>query len=68
MLRNHGNAPSQWCDRGALYLVSVAERLYVEERYTTWQGHFSLAAVMFQHYNYNVPAGTLMLYKKEDAL
>src|SRR6266571_465468 len=27
MMRNHGNAPSQWCDRGALYLVLVAERL-----------------------------------------
>jgi hypothetical protein len=35
MMRNHGNAPSQWCDKGAFYLLLAAEGLSAGTRYTT---------------------------------
>jgi hypothetical protein len=36
MVRNHGNAPSQWCNRGALYPVLGAAELPARWRYTTY--------------------------------
>src|SRR3989442_5231680 len=35
MVRNHGNAPSHWCDGGAFYPVLGAVELPARSRYTT---------------------------------